>query len=450
MASRTCLGSGACGGRGAGGGGGVAVQGRGRAVGAGCARLDGLACGLVRAPRNEAATRAQAPQGQRHDAAALHRSASSARPPFPPPPPILCRSYYAVVPLSLLPPSWLAALPQLQWPAGGAAACRSGARDAFASAAARLADGGPRVLVAAAAVRARDPRAGAQYACACAAQLASHEAAGGRPRAQRRLSHRQQPADVAPTTPPDPPAPRRHGQGSAVFLAGNALQCAAHAALAALGGARRGGKAAYRIPKGARHALRRAVAALSGRTPSWVPLLPAPASRAPPTPPVATPHRSCPPAVSPCAAAGPLFEWVSCPHYLAEIIIYMGLTLAANGSANTLLMLLWVVSARADGPGGGGRRGDEVSLRQLGRRHGRRQARGLPASRRCTTRLICRRHAARPLCILKRHCLPGAGLAVPPPQSVNLALAARATQDWYQSHFKTYPPQRRALVPFLY
>lgn len=48
--------------------------------------------------------------------------------------------------------------------------------------------------------------------------------------------------------------------------------------------------------------------------------------------------------LSPWLLAGPLFEWVSCPHYLAEIIIYCGLALVTGGSINSLLMLVWVVS----------------------------------------------------------------------------------------------------------
>ena len=34
--------------------------------------------------------------------------------------------------------------------------------------------------------------------------------------------------------------------------------------------------------------------------------------------------------------------------------------------------------------------------------------------------------------------------------AVNLVLAAAATQAWYRAHFRAYPPQRRALVPFLF
>lgn len=44
------------------------------------------------------------------------------------------------------------------------------------------------------------------------------------------------------------------------------------------------------------------------------------------------------------AAAGGLFELVSCPHYLAEIVIYLGLLIASGGQLMPLLMLVWVVS----------------------------------------------------------------------------------------------------------
>lgn len=43
--------------------------------------------------------------------------------------------------------------------------------------------------------------------------------------------------------------------------------------------------------------------------------------------------------------SGGLFELVSCPHYLAEIIIYGGLAVASQGQLLPLLMLVWVVSA---------------------------------------------------------------------------------------------------------
>lgn len=38
---------------------------------------------------------------------------------------------------------------------------------------------------------------------------------------------------------------------------------------------------------------------------------------------------------------------MSCPHYLAEIVIYAGLALLTAGSTNALLMLFWVVRAAA-------------------------------------------------------------------------------------------------------
>jgi 3-oxo-5-alpha-steroid 4-dehydrogenase 3 len=44
---------------------------------------------------------------------------------------------------------------------------------------------------------------------------------------------------------------------------------------------------------------------------------------------------------------GGLFELVSCPHYLAEVVIYLGLVVASQGQLLPLLMLIWVVSAAA-------------------------------------------------------------------------------------------------------
>ena len=46
------------------------------------------------------------------------------------------------------------------------------------------------------------------------------------------------------------------------------------------------------------------------------------------------------------AAAGGLFELVSCPHYLAEILIYGGLVLVQGPqSVNIWLIFMWVVRA---------------------------------------------------------------------------------------------------------
>jgi hypothetical protein len=37
------------------------------------------------------------------------------------------------------------------------------------------------------------------------------------------------------------------------------------------------------------------------------------------------------------------FQLVSCPHFLGEIIIYLGLAIVCEGRAMTLLVLAWVV-----------------------------------------------------------------------------------------------------------
>eukprot|EP00798_Chlamydomonas_sp_ICE-L_P012253 gene12253-15398_t len=41
---------------------------------------------------------------------------------------------------------------------------------------------------------------------------------------------------------------------------------------------------------------------------------------------------------------GGMFELVSCPHYLGEVVIYAGLMLIMRGQLNSVLMLCWVVS----------------------------------------------------------------------------------------------------------
>lgn len=44
------------------------------------------------------------------------------------------------------------------------------------------------------------------------------------------------------------------------------------------------------------------------------------------------------------ATAGGAFEWVSCPHYLAEVVIYVGLLFVLRGRhVNAWLILFWVV-----------------------------------------------------------------------------------------------------------
>lgn len=58
-------------------------------------------------------------------------------------------------------------------------------------------------------------------------------------------------------------------------------------------------------------------------------------------------------------AAGGAFELVSCPHYLGEVVLYVGLVAATAGRrATAWLMLLWVVS-------GLGRKGCPLRARVL-------------------------------------------------------------------------------------
>lgn len=48
----------------------------------------------------------------------------------------------------------------------------------------------------------------------------------------------------------------------------------------------------------------------------------------------------------PSTISGGPFHWVSCPHYLGEIVIYAGLALLAGEELPlTLLILCWVVSS---------------------------------------------------------------------------------------------------------
>eukprot|EP00877_Chromochloris_zofingiensis_P002251 jgi/Chrzof1/12026/Cz06g18170.t1 len=73
---------------------------------------------------------------------------------------------------------------------------------------------------------------------------------------------------------------------------------------------------------------------------------------------------------------GWLFNYVSCPHYMAEILLYLGLVLLTSGRLNSILIFIWVAA--------------------------------------------------------------------------NLVLAAAATHSWYRAHFKTYPLQRKALIPLVW
>lgn len=41
--------------------------------------------------------------------------------------------------------------------------------------------------------------------------------------------------------------------------------------------------------------------------------------------------------------SGGMFEVVSCPHYLGEVVIYLGLALVCWPAVKPMLMLLWVV-----------------------------------------------------------------------------------------------------------
>jgi hypothetical protein len=134
------------------------------------------------------------------------------------------------------------------------------------------------------------------------------------------------------------------------------------------------------------------------------------------------------------ARAGGLFELVSCPHYLAEILIYAGLLAASGGQLLPALMLVWVVSLRA------------CARCELAVLAGCRQWSLLG-------RVIRLRHPNLPYphhTHTHTHTQRTPAAAAWPLQTVNLALAADATHKWYRRRFKAYPPQRRALIPFVY
>jgi hypothetical protein len=157
-----------------------------------------------------------------------------------------------------------------------------------------------------------------------------------------------------------PPPP----QGLAVFLGGQALQFHSHLLLARLGRAG-GGRAAdekehYKIPRGGPLGLAAAVAGGG-----LLPPLPLPPAR--PGGCLGLPAYSC--VWMPCSAAavytvsaagltgllptcaaasaagaGGAFELVSCPHYLAEVVLYCGLALLAPSCTAVLaLVLVWLV-----------------------------------------------------------------------------------------------------------
>ena len=109
-------------------------------------------------------------------------------------------------------------------------------------------------------------------------------------------------------------------QGIAVFLASNALQLWSHsllASLAASSGTPKGGTDVYQVPKGVQSFSCQLCAPFKATACESLLL---------------------------CLAGGP-FELVSCPHYLAEILIYLGLALlCGQPQPLTYMALLWVVS----------------------------------------------------------------------------------------------------------
>lgn len=128
---------------------------------------------------------------------------------------------------------------------------------------------------------------------------------------------------------------------------------------------------------------------------------------------------------------GGAFEWVSCPHYTGEVVIYAGLSLLTwPHASNVPLMLGWVVSVFW--------RSDRLWTLDLIGLHEDRQTCDRSIRSCCFHPLPC-------VCVHNFYC---ATLRQTTAQVTNLVLAAGATQRWYLSTFpSSYPKHRRALIP---
>lgn len=103
---------------------------------------------------------------------------------------------------------------------------------------------------------------------------------------------------------------------------------------------------------------------------------------------------------------GGLFEYVSCPHYFAEILIYLGMAVSffPFNNPKSIYPFIWVV----------------------------RYVKSTNGYRHMT-----------PRCFLTVLCMNAM-------QVVNLALAGKMTHAWYLENFKAYPKSRKALIPCVY
>lgn len=170
------------------------------------------------------------------------------------------------------------------------------------------------------------------------------------------------------------------------------------------------------------------------------------------------------------APKGGLFEWVSCPHYFGEIVIYGGLALVTRGAPGPLLALAWVVSETTSkiaikcimvNPGqvqfgsGGldcGLVGLKVSPWHFLHMYLHASLYQSPChvlnswtrTTRNTAKLDNTVRSA--FSLLMSFILIGLLFM----QMINLVLAADATHIWYKENFPEYPRRRRALIPFLY
>lgn len=142
-------------------------------------------------------------------------------------------------------------------------------------------------------------------------------------------------------------------QGVAVFIAGNLLQLWSHALLARLprkaAAADAGTSADATVERGDANGTAAAGPGLHSEPPATLRHRPAAAaatavegsSGATAGTATAAQGRQQGPYVIP--RGGP-FELVSCPHYLAEIVVYVGVALMTLGAPAALLILAWVVS----------------------------------------------------------------------------------------------------------
>ena len=126
---------------------------------------------------------------------------------------------------------------------------------------------------------------------------------------------------------------------------------------------------------------------------------------------------------------GGAFELVSCPHYLGEIIVYGGLMIMlGQQNLSVFIIFSWVVSSIFD------KKNVMYSETFCCIMHTLFVTSCCSCSPSKLPYMFCNFDSAHPRT----------------PQVANLLLAAGPTHRWYKGHFKQYPENRRALIPFLY